>query len=203
MTNDPNAFQRGQSAFDTNPYAPTAHVGTSLSQVSEDVDAYRREHLKHEVSVKSIGLLYLLGAVIMILAGIGMFVVPLSGGGNAGQNAPPPAFFAGFGLVYLSLGIFQFFVGRGLRRLQPWTRIATSVLSVIGLLGFPIGTLISAYILYLMLSTKGQVVFSDEYKQVMLQTPHIQYKTPLIVWILVVILALVLVVAIVGAVTVG
>ena len=40
------------------------------------------------------------------------------------------------------------------------------------------------YILYLLLSKEGTVVFSDHYKQVIAQTPHIQYKTSVIVWIL-------------------
>ena len=35
-----------------------------------------------------------------------------------------------------------------------------------------------------MLSEKGQIVFSDEYRRVIEQTPHIVYKTSVVVWIL-------------------
>ena len=62
------------------------------------------------------------------------------------------------------------------------------VFSAIGLLGFPIGTLISAYFLYLLLSEKGSYVFSDAYKQVIAQTPHMRYKTSILTWIVVILL---------------
>jgi hypothetical protein len=93
------------------------------------------------------------------------------------------------GLFVLAYGVFQGFVAVGLRRLQNWARIATVVISVIGLLGglagMWFGALISGYILYLMLGEKGQIVFSENYKRVIEQTPHIQYKTSIIVWIFV------------------
>jgi hypothetical protein len=47
------------------------------------------------------------------------------------------------------------------------------VLSGIGLLGFPIGTLINGYILYLFLSKKGRTVFAPEYQEVIEATPHV------------------------------
>jgi hypothetical protein len=58
------------------------------------------------------------------------------------------------------------------------------VLSCFGLLGFPIGTLISAYFLYLLSSQKGVYIFSPEYARVIAATPHIKYKTSIIGWIL-------------------
>jgi len=52
------------------------------------------------------------------------------------------------------------------------------------LIGFPIGTLIHGYILYLYWGTKGRKVFSPEYKQIIAGTPHVKYKTSIIIWIL-------------------
>ena len=72
------------------------------------------------------------------------------------------------------------------------------VLSAIGLLGFPIGTLISAYFLYLLVSEKGKVVFSDEYKEVIRKTPHIRYKTSIVVWIFLGLLLLLIGLGLVG-----
>ena len=40
--------------------------------------------------------------------------------------------------------------------------------------------LIVGYILYLMLSEKGSVVFSPAYKEIIARTPHIKYRTSLI-----------------------
>ncbi|HKB60455.1 MAG TPA: hypothetical protein VKC56_10480, partial [Gallionellaceae bacterium] len=62
-------------------------------------------------------------------------------------------------------------------------RIVAGVLAGLGLLGFPFGTVISAFILYLLFSKKGAMVFSDEYKQVIADTPDIKYRTSIIVWI--------------------
>ena len=47
---------------------------------------------------------------------------------------------------------------------------AALVLLVLGLLGFPIGTLISAYGLWLVLSAKGRVVLSPEYAAIVAAT---------------------------------
>lgn len=134
----------------------------------------RKEHLKHEASVKSVGILYYLGGVGLFLAGI-LFLAALGsrGGGEA----------AVIGAVLLVLGAGQLWVGAGVRRLKSWARIPVGILSGFGLLGFPMGTLINGYILYLVFSKKGQTVFSDEYRIVIEQTPHIKYRTSIVVWI--------------------
>jgi hypothetical protein len=154
---------------------------------AEDV---RNEYLKHEASVKSIGLLYYLGAVGFFLAGLGGMMVALSK--SSGPEAMGRA--VGSGAFLLLIGILQFWIGRGLRRLNRQARIPTGILSGLGLLAIPIGTIINAYILYLIFSAKGKMVFSDEYKDVIAQTPHIKYRTSILVWIL-----LGLIVLIIGA----
>ena len=52
------------------------------------------------------------------------------------------------GLVMIAVGIFELFVAFGLWNFKKWSRIATIVLSVLNLLNFPIGTIISAAIIY-------------------------------------------------------
>ncbi len=71
-------------------------------------------------------------------------------------------------------------VARGVRKLAPWARITTIVLAAIGLLGFPVGTLINGYILYLMLSKKGKRIFEDDYRRhhrghAARQIPHVHH----------------------------
>src|SRR4030095_8127226 len=97
----------------------------------------------------------------------------------------------------------QLWVGTGLRRLRRWARIPTGILSGIGLLGFPIGTIINGYILYLIFSQKGKVVFSDEYRAVIEQTPHIKYRTSIVVWIVLGLLLLLIAAGIIAAVIGG
>jgi len=69
------------------------------------------------------------------------------------------------------------------RGLTHWGRVVGCVVSGLGLLAFPIGTVINAYILYLFLSKKGRTVFSPQYKDVIAATPHVKYRTSIIVWI--------------------
>ena len=111
--------------------------------------------------------------------------------------------FAGVGALYGGLGLLQGFVAVGLRRLRNWARIVAIVFSVIGLIAVPIGTLISAYFLYLLVSEKGRIVFSDEYKRVIEQTPHIVYKTSVVVWILLILLIALISFGLVAAVVTG
>ena len=137
---------------------------------SNNAEQIRNYHIKHEASVKSAGIIYFLVASMFIL------------GGTAGLTAKRGEDIA-VGLVLLFLGILLIGVGMGLRQLKSWARIPAAVLSGIGLLGFPLGTIINGYLLYLVLCQKGRTVFSDEYKRVIEQTPHIKYKTSIVVWI--------------------
>lgn len=154
---------------------------------SNAAEQIRNDHIKHEASVKSVGFLYFLAAAFLILAGAGGLIT---------RDGPSII----VGLVFVGLGILQIWVGSGLRQLKSWARIPTAVLSGIGLLGFPLGTLINGYILYLVLCQKGRTVFSDEYKRVIEQTPHIKYKTSIVVWIFLGLLLLLLALAFLGLV---
>ena len=71
--------------------------------------------------------------------------------------------------------------------------------SVIGLLAIPVGTIISGYFLYLLLSKKGTVIFSPQYKQIIAATPHIKYKTSKIVIALLLILIALIAIALIVA----
>jgi hypothetical protein len=62
----------------------------------------------------------------------------------------------------------------------------------------PIGTLINAYILYLVFSRKGRTILSEDYQQVIAATPHIKYKTSIIVWIFLGLLVALLAIAFLG-----
>jgi hypothetical protein len=167
-----------------NPYAaPQADL---TQPVPLNVEATRRHLLKHEASVKSIGILYTLGGIGLVLSGVSLFAVAV----------PEPL----IAVVLLALGILQLWLAVGLRKLKKIVRIPTMILAGIGLIGFPIGTLISAYILYLLGSQKGVQVFSDEYAEVIAATPHIKYRSSKLVIVLVVLLVALVVFGVVAAV---
>ena len=167
-----------------NPYAaPAARVEDIPA--NPEAEAIRRAHINREASIKAVGILYYLGGAGGLLVGLAFLV----GGASEINIMYTSLFLVAFGAASLA-------VGWGVRALRPWGRIAGCVLSVIGLLGFPIGTLINAYILYLYLSKKGRTIFAPAYKDVIAATPHVKYRTSIVVWIL---LALVVVLVIVAA----
>ena len=154
------------------------------------VEQIRKDHLKHEASLQSVGVLYYLGGTALIILGMVGFTA-----GTAGANVASMATSA----FFLAIGVCQIVVGTGLRRLRTWARIPSGILSGIALLGFPIGTLINGYVLYLLFSAKGRMVLSEEYRAVIEQTPHIKYRTSIVVWILLILLILIVGFAILAA----
>ena len=182
MSDAPNTF-----SDENNPYRATnfdAGMGTPSVDGAEGI---RMAHIQHEASIKSIGFLYMLGFLLCI---IGIF--PLGAGliGLQGMGAQERGLMAGIGVFYILLGGFQGFTGYALRGLKPWARWTAVVFSAIGLIGFPIGTLISAYFLYLLLTEKATTIFSPEYQAIIQQTPHVKAKTSVLAWIILGILAL-------------
>ena len=173
-----------------NPYAAPLSPGPAEA-VPTAAETTRRKYLNHEASVKSIGSLYLLGAIFLIPAGVVTLVGALSMRRPGGEPAAI-AVALGVSSSYLAVGCLQVATAIGLRRLRPWARIVAIVLSAIGLLVVPFGTIFCAYFLYLLLSQKGIVVFSEEYRTVIDDTPHIKYRTSIVAIIFLFLLLLLL-----------
>ena len=55
---------------------------------------------------------------------------------------------------------------------------------MLGLAGFPLGTLLNSYILWLIHSKKGKLILSPEYAAIVEATPDVKYRTTLLVWII-------------------
>ena len=156
----------------------------------DSAESVRREHLSHEASVRSIGLLFYMAAAIILVA-----VAPLI---FAGHQTTVPARI-GASLLLLAFVPLYVWIGMGLRRLDPRVRLGATLLAAIGLLSIPIGTLINGYILYLLHSARGKRVFSEEYRAVMAATPHIRYRTSRVVIGLAILLVVLLAVLVVAA----
>jgi hypothetical protein len=152
-----------------NPYATPQVVDVPVQPLS-DVEAVRKEHLGTEASIKSIGLLYGLGAFFLVVVAFTPF-------------DEKTEFEQLYSALFGGLAVLYAFMGFAIRRFKAWARWIAVVLSVPGLIGFPIGTVISIYFLYLLLGRKGAMVFSAPYQEVIAATPHIKYKTSKWVWI--------------------
>ena len=187
-----------QVAFE-NPYAsPTVDVSSvpSTGAVPSDAERIRREHISHEASVKSIGLLQYVGGALMSLSGIAGLLL-------FAANPRADAVGAIFGPIYIVLGILSFVLGYNLRKLRGWARWTTVVVTSIGILfmlsGLAVAILdlvranvslvgltvpVAAFLLIalipfcvvgLLVARKSRVIFSESYRQVIEQTPHIKY----------------------------
>jgi hypothetical protein len=185
------------------PSAPLAGVEPlDLGGEQAEVEAIRRTYLSHESSVRSVGSLHYLGA---IFTGLGTVAVIITAATTEIREGMPILvmsilFYAALTGLHVALGI-------GLNRLQTWARwtevtlislslalmlfasIAIVLLTMGGqagtllpvLFGYGFMGLILVYILYLLVSRKGSMVFSPEYRAIVERTPHIKYKTSLLV----------------------
>jgi hypothetical protein len=154
-----------------NPYAaPAARVDDVA--LNPEAEAIRRAHINHEASIKAVGFLYYLGGVVLLLAGVATLVDALNGGASLA-----------FAVVLTAMGVAELFAGRGVRGLRGWGRILGCVLAALAMFNFPFGTVIGGYVLYLFLAKKGRTIFSAEYQDVIAATPHVKYRTSMLVWI--------------------
>lgn len=215
---------------EVNPFqAPNARVGDYATDLGDldragEAEMIRREHINHEVSIKTLGTLYYFGAFLLALMTVGIFIagsglIPMNLAND--PNVTPrmmQGILLGLGVFYLALTVLQGFLGYGLRALNVWARWTVVVITALGLIyllvvglflavASPIaglvvlalGGLIPGYIMYLMVCSKGSVVFSPEYKQVIRMSPQVQAQTSLLVKIALGILVLLIVLVVVGA----
>lgn len=162
-----------------NPYAPPQARVEDVVPPAPDAEAIRRKYIKHEASIRSCGILDYIGGVVFCLLGVATMATAAMSRSVLGTQTVVT-----LGAVYLVIGILSIIVGFGIRRLRPWARVASVVLSAIGLLEIPIGTVINGYILYLLVSRKGQLIFTPRYAEIIAATPHVKYRSFLVLWVL-------------------
>ena len=188
-----------------NLYAPPKAQVEDVVPSTSEAHEIRLEHIKTEAAIRSIGTLYYLGAIVLCMAAIATM---------AGRFTPSGSASGGVGIVIigaicLGFGALSFFVARGIRQFQPWARVTSIIFASLGVLsafgaaatrtGAPVGIVINAYILYLLLSRKGRRIFESDYPQIVAATPDVKSKTSIVVWIAVIVLVLVVVGVIVAA----
>jgi len=156
-----------------NPYtAPTARVDDPAAPAG--AEELRRRYIRHESAVRSVGYLYYLTAAMLLVVSLSIIV-----------GGPLPEMGTGRLLAFFvaSLGTFFIGVGWAIRRLTFAGRVTGVIFSSLGLLAFPVGTLLSGWILYLFLSKQGTMVFSDAYREAIDATPLLKSGTHIVVWV--------------------
>jgi hypothetical protein len=112
----------------------------------------------------ALGALSLFGAVVLTLVFVGGFsAVRISGDPDA-TFALPLIGITGVALVgfLLLLSLPGIITGIGLLRLRPWARIAGIVLSILGLMAIPFGTVIGVYGLWVLFSKDTERLFGAQ-----------------------------------------
>lgn len=169
-----------------NPYLTPASAGEPSGLPPDSPEHIRRAHLNHEASVRSIGNLCYLVAILWSLGAAvalpNLFNLQRQPDGWASVSVLVGDLLVGL-ILPGAMAMLLFFGGRGLRKLTRWGRVVGIVIGAIGLAVIPVGTILSIYILYLLLSKKGKMVFSPAYKEVIAATPEVKYKTSIVVWV--------------------
>lgn len=154
-----------------------------------DLSRYRTKDLSQEIGViialpelirlilKTIGVLFILGGALTLIGG----VLPL-------MNLKEGAEAFGVSLFLIGISLLYLFTGFGLRKLKRGARIPAVIICAIGLLGFPFGTLISAYFLYILCNRKAGRILTPAYQEIIAQTPHVKQKTSIFLWVLLAVL---------------
>jgi hypothetical protein len=99
-------------------------------------------------------------AVLQLIGGTLAMVLGLLGMAAGGLSGTVPVLGVVVAAMLAALGALQLACGVGLWTLKPWAYTLQILLAVIGLLGFPIGTILSACILWLFLRPGAKVLFS-------------------------------------------
>jgi len=121
--------------------------------------------IERPVGVTILAVLYFVGAAFLVLGALGLAVFMVAGGslGAAQGNAAASVAIGAVGAAFcLMLAAVDFAAGYGLWTLKPWGRTVAIVLAVLGLLGFPFGTLISIVVLVYMFRPGTKVTFSGK-----------------------------------------
>ena len=127
----------------------------TLVSASATVAAVPRPPLKRPTVVTVLAVLHIAGAA-LIAAGLAIFTLVGISGGQMAIGAPEMLVI----LLMTGFGAAQLVCGLGLLRLKPYARTLEIVLAAIGLLGIPIGTIISILILIYFTRPGTKILFS-------------------------------------------
>ncbi|MCU0304247.1 MAG: zinc ribbon domain-containing protein [Thermoanaerobaculales bacterium] len=109
------------------------------------------ELVRRPALVTLLAVLDAIGGAFALLAGIAVLLLGLSSGDTMS---------AALALIYLVLGGVSLACAIGLWRLRPWGRTLAIGLAIVGLLGIPVGTIISILILVYLFRPEVKLLFS-------------------------------------------
>jgi len=132
-----------------------ARCGTLARSVHAPVSAASVTR-KRPAAITILAVLNILGGVLSIIAAAAVFALSFAGE----MKEMEPVVAALLAAFLAILGLIGVMTGAGLLRLRSWARSAQIVLSCIGLLGFPMGTIVHALILFYLFRPGMSALFS-------------------------------------------
>lgn len=132
----------------------------------------RKEHFRHEVNIKQIAWLNIIGGSLFLAIGV-LAVVAMFNRYEPQSGEPANVAMLFMGLVG---GGAALWTGIALRRLKPWARFAMSILYVPNLLFIPVGTVIGGWFIWTLLHKKAKYICSNEYQDVLAATSEIKWN---------------------------
>lgn len=165
-----------------NPFAsPLAEELRSVSATDSESRAAstRRQYIDQESLARSIGYLFYVAstyAVLVAILAVAVFIFEKQDRGIAAVMLGSAA----------CCTLTFWWVGRGLLRLNRKARIIATIICT---LAIPATLLGSVYFLWLLYGGDRSYLYSAEYREVCSSTPHIEPRTPLVMWILIVVCA--------------
>ncbi|HET7712492.1 MAG TPA: hypothetical protein VFL80_11230 [Thermoanaerobaculia bacterium] len=113
--------------------------------------------------IRVVGILYIILGCLGALLGVGLFMIIAGAGAVSGDR--DAAFITGtvgivIGVLFIALSLPSIIGGMGLLKMRGWARILVLILSFFNLLGFPIGTAIGAYAIWVLLNDQSKPLFT-------------------------------------------
>ena len=172
-TNNPNS--KGNNSYRGPELANTK----SKTFQGGEMERVRSQFLKQEASVKGIGGLFVFFGILTFIEGFTLSnpeITRLAGpvGERFGGGELLPEVAAANGRFVMFLGVLHIWIGWGLIKLRNCARITAGIFAIPNLLAIPIGTLLSGYIIYSLISKNGKYVCSLDYNKVIAETPKIK-----------------------------
>lgn len=159
-----------------NPYAAPEEQALSGSLLPSDPEAVRRLFIHCESNIKSIGGLMILGGLLVSIGLIGAASLALA----ASDNLEPLS--ALFLVAVVLASFWQIYTGIQLRRMKPSARTPAAIACGLWILFLPVGTILGGVSLWYILRPAASFVFSEEYAEVIRNTPEVGASTSIAGW---------------------
>ena len=117
-----------------------------------------------EGHVRALGVIYIVMGVLLVIVGLFLTTVVVGSGLLSGDRTAmltTGAVGTWLAALFVALSLPSIAAGFGLLKFRNWGRVLAIIIGVLNLFGFPIGTAIGVYTLYVLLSEQTAPLFAS------------------------------------------